>query len=360
MKIHEKYIKRCIQLAQNGLGGTYPNPLVGSVVVYEDRILGEGWHRKAGEPHAEVVAINRVTERHLFAQATLYVSLEPCNHYGKTPPCTNFILQAGIKNVVIGTVDPYYKVAGSGIQKLREAGCAVTVGVLEGACQELNRRFFTFHLEKRPYVILKWAESRDGYLGSKTDTSPLAESVDMAKPEWVSNEYSRQLVHKWRTEEQAVLTGSKTVLRDNPSLTARAWAGANPVRVVLGKWAVIPKEYRVWDGDTKTIFIGSDVCFNSRGGALCERIDARTHAAAQVCEVLYRHSLQSVIVEGGAQTLQTFIDENLWDEARVFTGTGVFAGGTQAPKLSAISTGEQWIEGDLLKIYRNYGKKYHF
>ena len=210
MKIHENYIKRCLELAKNGLGTTYPNPLVGSVIVYNNEIIGEGWHRKSGEPHAEVNAINSVKDKSLLSKATIYVSLEPCSHYGKTPPCCDLIIKHKIPNVVVGTIDPNSKVSGSGIKRLQENGANVTVGVLEKECNELNKRFFTFHNKKRPYIILKWAESQDGFM------APLGK--EKQEPVWISNTFSRQLVHKWRSEEQAILVGTNTVLDDNPKI----------------------------------------------------------------------------------------------------------------------------------------------
>ena len=219
MKIHEKYIRRCIELAKNGLGTTHPNPLVGSIIVYKDEIIGEGWHKKAGEPHAEVIAINSVKDKSLLPKATIYVSLEPCSHFGKTPPCCDLIIANIIPNVVIGTMDPFAKVAGNGIKKLVEAGKNVIVGILEDECNELNKRFFTFHNKKRPYIILKWAESLDGFIAPLTKVKK--------EPVWITNDYSRQLVHKWRSEEQAILVGTNTIIDDNPSLTTRDWTGNN-------------------------------------------------------------------------------------------------------------------------------------
>ena len=227
---------RCLQLAKNGLGSTYPNPMVGSVIVYEDRIIGEGWHQQAGQPHAEVNAVNSVNDQSLLDKATIYVSLEPCSHFGKTPPCSDLIIAKGIKKVVIGTVDPFAEVAGRGIKKLIDAGCEVLVGVLEQECQQLNKRFFTFHQKKRPYIILKWAESLDGFI------APEAKSRSSREPVWITNSYSKQLVHKWRAEEQSILVGTKTVEADNPSLTTRDWSGKSPTRIVLDRELKISEE----------------------------------------------------------------------------------------------------------------------
>ena len=312
MKIHEKYINRCIELAKNGLGTTYPNPMVGSVIVYDDKIIGEGWHKKAGEPHAEVNAINSVKDKSLLNKATIYVSLEPCSHFGKTPPCCDLIIKNKIPNVVIGTVDPNEKVAGNGIKKLIEAGTHVTIGILEAECNELNKRFFTFHEKKRPYIILKWAESKDGFI------APL-EKLEK-KPVWITNQYSRQLVHKWRSEEQAIFVGTQTVIDDNPKLDVRDWTGNNPIRVVLDQNNRISNDSQIFDGQTKTIVFSKFKPTVEKENIIFEVIDFEQNIATQIVQKLYQHQIQSVIIEGGRQTLQTFIDENLWDEARIFIG----------------------------------------
>ncbi|MGS2764455.1 bifunctional diaminohydroxyphosphoribosylaminopyrimidine deaminase/5-amino-6-(5-phosphoribosylamino)uracil reductase RibD [Sinomicrobium sp. M5D2P9] len=344
MNIHEKYLNRCIQLAKNGLGTTYPNPLVGSVVVHDDKIIGEGWHHKAGEPHAEVYAIRSVADSFLLKASTIYVSLEPCSHYGKTPPCSDLIIASGIKNVVIGTIDPFDAVAGRGVKKLTEAGCNVTVGILEPECRELNKRFFTYHNQKRPYIILKWAESTDGYLSpaQRKETAPV----------WISNTCSRQLVHKWRSEEQAILVGTNTVIQDNPRLDTRDWAGNSPVRVVLDRELRIPRDFSVWDKRVKTIFLTGGKTIADEENIITETIDFSGNIAAQVCEALYRHGLQSVIIEGGRQTLQTFIDAKLWDEARIFRGNIMFNDGTPAPELQGYLRAERDIEGNQLRIVK--------
>ncbi|MGS2739610.1 bifunctional diaminohydroxyphosphoribosylaminopyrimidine deaminase/5-amino-6-(5-phosphoribosylamino)uracil reductase RibD [Sinomicrobium sp. M5D2P17] len=344
MNIHEKYLNRCIQLAKNGLGTTYPNPLVGSVVVHDDKIIGEGWHRKAGEPHAEVYAIRSVANPSLLKASTIYVSLEPCSHYGKTPPCSDLIIASGIKNVVIGTIDPFDAVAGRGVKKLTESGCNVTVGVLESECRELNKRFFTYHNQKRPYIILKWAESTDGYLSpvQRKETAPV----------WISNTYSRQLVHKWRSEEQAIFVGTNTVMQDNPRLDTRDWTGNSPVRVVLDRELRIPGDFLVWDKRVKTIFLTGGKTIADEENITTETIDFSGNIAAQVCEVLYRHGLQSVIIEGGRQTFQTFIDAKLWDEARIFRGNIMFNDGTPAPELQGHLWAEQDIAGNRLRIVK--------
>ena len=346
MTTHEFYMKRCIELAKNGLGTTYPNPLVGSVIVHDDKIIGEGWHKKAGEPHAEVNAVNSVKDKSLLKEATIYVSLEPCSHFGKTPPCCDLIIANEIPNVVIGTVDPFSKVAGNGIKKLIESDKNVTVGILDDECNELNKRFFTFHQKERPYIILKWAETADGFI------APL--SKEEKAPIWITNQYSRQLVHKWRTEEQAILVGTNTVLDDNPKLDARDFLGNNPVRIVVDKSGKISEKYHVKDNSQKTIFITESEKFETTENCIYENVIFDKSLAQTIIPILYRHDIQSVIIEGGAKTLQSFIDANLWDEARVFTGQIKFQNGTTAPKLTGFPTTRFDIMDDQLKIFRNY------
>ncbi|HRN45021.1 MAG TPA: bifunctional diaminohydroxyphosphoribosylaminopyrimidine deaminase/5-amino-6-(5-phosphoribosylamino)uracil reductase RibD, partial [Flavobacterium sp.] len=312
MKINEKYIRRCIELARNGLGTTYPNPLVGSVIVYDGKIIGEGWHKKSGESHAEVNAVKAVKDKSLLKKATIYVSLEPCSHFGKTPPCCDLIIKNNIPNVVIGTVDPNVKVAGNGIKKLIEAGIHVTVGVLEEECNALNKRFFTFHKKKRPFIVLKWAESQDGFIAP-------TEKLEK-KPVWITNQYSRQLVHKWRTEEQAILVGTQTAIDDNPKLNARDWSGKNPIRLVIDQNNRIEKNNHIFDNQAVTIVFSKSIDTIKKENTIFEILDFEKNIAEQIVQILYQHQIQSVIIEGGRQTLQTFIDANLWDEARVFVG----------------------------------------
>lgn len=346
MTTHEFYIKRCIELAKNGLGTTYPNPLVGSVIVYNDQIIGEGWHRKAGEPHAEVNAVNSVKDKSLLKDATIYVTLEPCSHFGKTPPCCDLIIANKIPNVVIGTVDPFAKVAGNGIKRLIENGKNVTVGILEEECNELNKRFFTFHQKKRPYVVLKWAETSDGFI------APLTK--EEKSPVWITNPYSRQLVHKWRTEEQAILVGTNTVLEDNPQLDARDFKGNNPIRIVLDKSGKISQHYSVKDSRQQTIFLTECENFKSTENCIYENVIFGISLANSILEILYKHNIQSVLIEGGTTTLQTFIDEGLWDEARIFNGNVKFQDGIKAPKLIGETFSRFDIMDDHLNIIRNY------
>lgn len=346
MNIHEKYLSRCIQLAQNGLGTTYPNPMVGSVIVYKGKIIGEGWHKKAGEPHAEVNAVNSVKDKSLLQKATIYVSLEPCSHFGKTPPCCDLIIQNKIPNVVIGTTDPDERVAGNGIKKLIEAGHNVTVGVLEKRCNELNKRFFTFHQMKRPYIILKWAESQDGFIAPETR--------DEQKPVWITNPYSRQLVHKWRSEEQAILVGTKTVIDDNPKLNVRDWKGKDPIRILLDQNNRISKDSQILDNKVKTIVFCKSNTNANQENIFFETIDFEQNIVTQILKTLYQHRIQSVIIEGGCQTIQSFIDAGFWDEARIFKGTTIFENGTKAPIIKTKNTTKRFILEDELIIFTNH------
>ena len=353
MKIHEKYIKRCIQLAENGLGTTYPNPMVGSVIVHDNKIIGEGWHRKAGEPHAEVNAINSVKDKTLLKKATIYVSLEPCSHYGKTPPCSDLIIASGIKKILIGSIDPFPEVSGKGIKKLMDAGCQVTLGILDTKCNVLNKRFFTFHKQQRPYIILKWAQSVDGFI------APIStEENHTREPIWITNQYSRQLVHKWRSEEAAILVGTNTAVMDNPKLDTRLFEGTNPVRVLLDKNLRLTEDSSLLDKSTKTIVICSDeaqktISKTSSENLIFETINFEKDITTEICKILFKHGLQSIIIEGGAMTLQSFIDSGLWDEARVFTGDVQFGKGTKAPILNAEVKLKQEFTGDTLRIYSN-------
>ena len=337
-------MRRCIQLAKNGLGTTYPNPLVGSVIVYENKIIGEGWHRQSGMPHAEVNAINSVKNKQLLRNATIYINLEPCSHTGKTPPCANLIIEKQIKNVVIGCKDPNPKVAGNGIKLLKKSGLKVTCGILENECEHLNKRFFSFFLKKRPYIILKWAETLDGFISPNEKKEK--------KPVWISNKNSRQLVHQWRAEEQAILVGTQTVVEDNPSLNTRDWYGNSPICILIDKSLRISKDHKVYKNDSKTIVITEKQSKNKKN-QFFESINFNSSIANQIGAILYSHGIQSVIIEGGAQTLQTFIDENLWDEARVFSGPITFNNGTKAPIVSGTTLTTTKIKQDILNLIIN-------
>jgi diaminohydroxyphosphoribosylaminopyrimidine deaminase / 5-amino-6-(5-phosphoribosylamino)uracil reductase len=352
VKNHEKYMLRCLELAKNGLGTTYPNPMVGSVIVCQNKIIGEGWHKKSGEAHAEVNAVNSVKDKSLLKKSTIYVSLEPCSHFGKTPPCCDLIIDNEIPNVVIGTVDPNIKVTGKGIKKLIEAGKKVTVGVLEKECIELNKRFFTFHEKKRPYVILKWAESQDGFIAPIIHQQD-QDNINNRKPIWITNEFSRQLVHKWRSEEQAILVGTNTVIEDNPKLDVRDWEGTNPVRIVLDQNNRIPINSHIYDDRVKTIIFSNSSNPTIAENRIFEVIDFKQNIAYQILKVLYNHNIQSLIIEGGTTTLQTFIDENLWDETRQFIGSSSFEKGTKAPIIAMKKSEKNDIGNDILIISRN-------
>lgn len=333
MHTNEFYIKRCIEIAKNGLGITRPNPMVGCVIVVDNKIISEGFTSKYGGNHAEVNAINTVEDKSVLQHATLYVTLEPCSHYGKTPPCSDLIVKHNIPKVVIGCIDDNKQVAGKGLKKLMEAGVDVIVGVLEDECRQHHKRFFTFHNKKRPYIILKWAETKDGFIAP--------ESKNEIAPVWITNPYSRQLVHKWRAEEQAILVGTNTAIEDNPSLTVRDWTGLNPVRVVIDRENKLPKTAEIFDDSSETLVINKST------------IDFKTPIASEICTAMYEKNINSVIIEGGAKTLQTFIDENLWDEARIFTGNTVFGKGVKAPPFKGKLISEEPIQGDILKIYQN-------
>ena len=328
------------------MGTTYPNPLVGSVIVFENQIIGEGWHKKAGQAHAEVNAINSVKNKSLLSKATIYVSLEPCSHFGKTPPCSDLIIENKIPNVVIGTVDPNEKVAGKGIQKLLEAGIHVTIGILENECLELNKRFFTFHQKKRPYIILKWAETADGFIAPK--------EKDEQKPVWITNQYSRQLVHKWRSEEQAILVGTQTVLDDNPTLNVRDWHGNHPVKIILDRQNRLNEDLVVFNSTEKTIVFSETKRDFKNNNCYSEVLNFNENLAQEICISLFQNSIQSVLIEGGARTLQTFIDANLWDEARIFKGKISFKEGIKAPIFSGNLIEKQTIFDDTLQIFKNH------
>ena len=307
--------------------------MVGCVIVVEDQIIAEGYTSPYGGAHAEVNAIKAVKDVSLLHKATLYVTLEPCAHFGKTPPCSDLIITHKIPRVVIGCLDEHEKVCGKGIAKLKAAGCEVTVGVLEDECKLHHKRFFTYHTKKRPYIILKWAESSYGYI------APLSKSE--TKPVWISNTHSRQLVHQWRAEEQAILVGANTVIQDNPSLTTRDVEGANPIRIVIDLKNSLAETYQIFNSEVKTIRLTAD------------EISSDKPLASEVCKALYKHQINSVIIEGGQKTLQAFIDENLWDEARIFTGELKLDEGIQSPKINGTPSTETWIGSDCLKILRN-------
>lgn len=330
--VHEKYMQRCIELASLGLGNTAPNPMVGSVIVCDNKIIGEGYHSKIGLPHAEVNAINSVKDKSLLKKSTLYVSLEPCSHFGKTPPCANLIAELGIPNVIIGTIDSAAHVSGKGIKILRDVGCNVITGVLEAEARELNKRFFTFHEKKRPYIILKWAETKDGFIDKERDNNS-------QKPVWITNELSKKLVHKWRSEEQAILVGTNTVIADDPELTARDWKGKNPLRVILDRNLKLKNNQKVFNDKAETLIIADTYNKDQENRGLksnvgIEFIDYSKYFYTQLLSALHKRNIQSVIVEGGEKVLNSFIKSNNWDEARIFYGSMNFYAGVKAPVIN--------------------------
>ena len=337
-------MSRCLQLAKNGLPAAMPNPSVGAVLVVHDLIIGEGYTSTYGGPHAEVNAIAAVNNDKLLKKATLYVSLEPCSHFGKTPPCSDLIIAKGIKRVVVGTIDPFAEVAGRGIRKLIEADCDVTVGVLEKECLKINQRFFCFHQKKRPYIILKWAQTADKFI------APALAERHQRKPVWITSTYSRQLVHKWRTEEAAILVGTTTALQDDPKLNARSWNGKNPVRIVLDRNAKIPAESAAFDGSVQT-FVLTEKPKTDSTNIRYYKMDFDQNLHQQICDLLYKENIQSLIVEGGTTTLQGFIDNKLWDEARIFTGNTSFKKGVKAPKINGRLILVKSIGEDRLEIW---------
>lgn len=320
----EQYMRRCLQLAEQGLGRTYTNPMVGAVVVHNDTIIGEGYHHKAGEPHAEVNAINSVKDKELLKESTIYVSLEPCAHYGKTPPCADLIIRMGIPRVVVGCVDSFSKVAGEGIKRIRNAGREVIVGVLEKECRELNKRFFCYHENHRPYIILKWAESADGFI-SLADRTPV----------WLTDDVAKREVHKQRSEEMSILIGSGTANSDNPSLTTREWHGSSPIRVLFSPNEHIDDGLKLFN-DGLGLLVLTDNASRSEDNIKYIQLDTSLPSRAlQISKALYDEGIQSVIIEGGQQTLQTFIDADLWDEAFVYYGEKLLHNGIKAPIIDA-------------------------
>jgi len=334
-------MKRCIELANKAMGSVSPNPMVGSVIVCQDKIIGEGYHEKYGSHHAEVNAINNVKDKGLLSKSTLYVNLEPCAHFGKTPPCSDLIIEHKIPKVVIGCIDTFSEVSGKGITKMENEGIEVVVGVLEKESRELNKRFFTFHEKKRPYIILKWAESKDGFIAPINQTAPF----------WMTSSESKKLVHQWRAEEDAILVGRITAEKDNPSLNVREVEGGNPTRIVIDKELKLSSALNLFDSTAKTII------FNAKK---TEVIDLNYFIKTgykgllnNILEELYKQNIQSIIIEGGSKTLQSFIDKNIWDEARIFTTNKELNTGLKAPIIKGIILSKSYIYIDELKILTN-------
>ena len=326
-------MRRCIELGKKALGSSAPNPMVGSLIVYQDKIIGEGFTSVFGGPHAEVNAINSVADKSLLKEATLYVTLEPCSHHGKTPPCADLIIKNNLKKVIIGIKDPNPKVSGRGISKLKEAGCEVLLGVLKNECYKHHRRFLTYHEKHRPYIILKWAETRDGFIAPTADRRKAE-----PEPYWISNSFTRQRVHQWRGEEQGILIGTNTALQDNPKLNVRFWKGSSPIRIIIDKTLKLPTNLHIYDKSNPTIILTQQKDKSLfLEGIQYEIINFEKNLAEEICRALFKNKIASVIIEGGSHTLATFINTGLWDEARIITGAISFGGGTKAPDI----TGEQ-------------------
>lgn len=339
---HQNFMHRCLQLAKKGLGHVAPNPMVGAVIVHNGKIIGEGYHKCFGQPHAEVNAINSVNNKQLLASSTIYVSLEPCSHYGKTPPCADLIIYHKIPNVVIGTIDSFAKVNGEGIKRLRDAGINVTVGVLEQQCRELITEFTVFNTQKRPYIILKWAQTADGFIDKiRLHSQP-------AKPNWITDNACRSLVHKWRTQVKAIMVGTNTALYDNPKLNVRNWVGPQPVRVVTDKNLRLPPWLNLFDSSQPTIVLNS---IKNEQNNNIEYIKINfDNFFDELFKVLYSRGLSSLFVEGGAQLLNSFINNGFYNEVRVFTSEIKFFDGVKAPQLNMCSAKTQQFGNSFLQI----------
>lgn len=337
---HEIYMQRCLDLAQKALGKTYPNPMVGCVIVHNDVVIGEGFHEKAGEAHAEINAINSVKNPELLKESTIYVSLEPCAHFGKTPPCATTIVEIGFKKVVIGTLDSHDKVNGKGKKIIEDAGIEVVSGFLEEECQELNKRFFTFHQKQRPFIILKWAESADGFLDKDF------------KPTQIGNPLTKQFVHQLRSQEHAILVGTQTALTDNPSLSTREVVGRNPVRILIDFELKVPRDFNLYNKEVQTII------FNSVKESIEENITfikiARENFLENLMQKLFEQQIQSVIIEGGHFTLQQFIDKNLWDETIIIKNEKLhLLNGTNAPNFKSQKFEAKQFRDNTIEFYKN-------
>ncbi len=337
-------MKRCLELARNAKGYTSPNPMVGSVIVYNERIIGEGWHHAPGLPHAEVNAINSVKDKSKLKDSTIYVSLEPCAHFGKTPPCSDLIIENKIPKVVIGCRDPFEEVNGRGIEKLKNVGVEVIEGILDEESRNLNKSFFTFHTKKRPYIILKWAQTADGFMD-------ISRKENEKGINWITQPETKTLVHQWRADVDAILVGKNTVLNDNPSLTVREVEGKNPIRLIIDPKAEINSDFSIFGKEVQTV-IFSDLKAKVHQNGIHVQINFDENPLKEIMEYCFNHQIQSILVEGGAATLQAFIDNNLWDEARVFTGITKFNDGLMAPQLNSQPTSSFHFGKDQVNIYR--------
>ena len=332
MNIHEKYMKRCIQIAEFGQGNTFPNPSVGCCIVMNGKILSEGFSSKAGCNHAEINAINLIREKSILSKCTIYITLEPCSHYGKTPPCVATIIKYKFNKVVIGIKDPNDLVNGKGIKKLQKAGVNVMIGILKKECTDLHKRFLTYQLKKRPYIILKWAQTSDGYISPK--------EKEKKEPFLISNKKSRILSHKWRAHEHAILIGAQTLRDDNPKLTTRIWNGNNCNTYILSKnWS--KKENKKFNGGGSFKILDKSM------------INFDDNVAKQICDELHKNKIQSLIVEGGAKTINNFLKTKIWDEIRIFKSDNKLVEGVKAPKVKYKRNIEIQIENDKLEIYKN-------
>lgn len=340
-------MQQCLKLAMKGLGEVAPNPMVGSVIVVNDKIIGAGYHEKYGGAHAEVNAINSVSDKKLLEKSTLYVNLEPCSHFGKTPPCADLIIKNKIPNVVVGCTDSFAKVNGQGIEKLKKAGINVKINVLEDDCKKLNKTFFTYHEKKRPYIILKWAQTADGFIDAKRNPGNAEKALQ------ISNKQSKILTHTWRSQIQAVMVGTNTALLDNPSLTTREVKGKNPLRIAIDGDLKIPKYFNVLDKSTPTIIFTAKRATSERNLEFV-KINFNKNILPQILKELHKRNIQSLIVEGGTQLLSSFIENNLWDEMRIFTATKKIKMGVKAPVRKNMRPGKILKVGsDKLHTYLN-------
>ncbi len=333
-------MKRCLDLAEKAKGYCYPNPMVGAVVVHEGIIIGEGYHQKAGLPHAEINAINSVKDQSLLRESTIYVSLEPCAHYGKTPPCAEKIIEIGFKKVVIGATDSHTKVNGKGKKMIEEAGIEVVSGILENQCLHLNKRFFTFHQKKRPYIILKWAQSGDKLIDQKQ------------QPTLISNALSKQFVHQLRSEEHAILVGANTAIHDNPSLTTREIAGRNPIRILIDPNLRVDQTYRIYNNEAPTLVVNTQM--DEEKDNIQYLKVSKDNFLEEMMEKLQDKQIQSILVEGGSITLQQFIDAGLWDETIIIKNEDLLLKeGTPAPKLNKTPIYRQGFRNNTIEFYKN-------
>lgn len=338
---HEKFMKRCLELAALGKGNVAPNPMVGCVITFDDKIIAEGYHAFYGGSHAEVNAISKINDKELLSNATVYVSLEPCAHFGKTPPCSDLLISSGVKRVVVGCKDSNPAVGGKGIEKLKRAGIEVIEGILEEDCRILNKRFFTFHEKQRPYVVLKWAQTIDGYLDKVRGKNE--QGIN-----WISAETTKSLVHKWRSEEQSILVGRNTIINDNPSLTVREYNGRNPIRIVIDSQLQISGDLNIYSDEAPTIVFNR---VKNEQKENVEWIKISETSTSKILEELYKRGITSVFVEGGSRTLQYFIIDNVWDEARVIVGNTKFLEGVKAPIMNKIPTDSFSFGQDKVYIY---------